>query len=54
MWGLFAVIDLFWFAAGFALCYFFREPVVRWYKGAEDYYGAMKDKAESILNSVKK
>jgi len=54
MWGLFAVIDLFWFAAGFAVCYFFREPVVRWYKGAEDYYGALKDKAEAMLNSVKK
>jgi len=54
MWGLFAVIDIFWFAAGGAAVWFFREPITRWYKGAEDYAGMLKDKAEVILNSVKK
>ncbi len=51
---MFAMIDIVWFAAGFAVCWFFREPVTRWYKGAEDYWGALKDKAESALNAVKK
>ncbi len=51
---MFAVIDIAWFIAGGALIWFCREPVTRWYKGAEDYAGMLKDKAESIINSVKK
>jgi hypothetical protein len=51
---MFAWIDLLWFAGGFAACWFGREPITRYYKGAEDYYGAMKDKAEAILNAAKK
>ena len=45
---MFAVIDLFWFAAGFAVCWFFREPVTVWYKGAEDYVGALNDKIKKL------
>jgi len=51
---MFALVDILYFVAGGALIWFFREPVTRWYKGAEDYYGAMKDKAEAILAKVKK
>lgn len=46
---MFAIVDIFWFAGGFALCWFFREPVTKWYKGVEDYAGALKDKAEALL-----
>lgn len=51
---MFALIDIIYFVAGGALIWFCREPVTRWYKGAEDYYGAMKDKAEAVLSAVKK
>jgi hypothetical protein len=51
---MFAIVDIFWFAGGFALCWYARDPVTRWYKGAEDYAGALKDKAEAILKAVKK
>jgi hypothetical protein len=51
---MFAMVDILYFIAGGAVIWFFREPVTRWYKGAEDYYGAMKDKAEAILNAAKK
>jgi hypothetical protein len=51
---MFAMIDIVWFIAGGAVIWFFREPVTRWYKGAEDYAGALKDKAEKIINAAKK
>lgn len=51
---MFALIDILWFVAGGAAVWFFREPITRYYKGAENYYGAMKDKAEAILSAVKK
>lgn len=42
------------FIAGGAAIWFGREPIIKWYKGAEDYAGALKDKAEAIINSIKK
>jgi len=51
---MFAMIDVLWFVAGGAAVWFGREPITRWYKGAEDYWGALKDKAEAALNAVKK
>ncbi len=42
------------FAAGFALDYFCRDAVVKWYKGAEDYAGMLQDKAKAILDKVQK
>lgn len=51
---MFAMIDVLYFAGGFALCWFAREPVTKFYKGAEDYAGMLKDKAESIINAAKK
>jgi hypothetical protein len=43
-----AVIDIFVFAAGFAVCWFFREPVTIWYKGIEDHIGALNDKIKAL------
>jgi hypothetical protein len=51
---MFAMIDIVWFIAGGAAVWFGREPITRYYKGAEDYAGALKDKAEAILAAVKK
>jgi hypothetical protein len=51
---MFAMVDILYFIAGGAVIWFFREPITRWYKGAEDYYGALKDKAEAMLNAAKK
>lgn len=33
---------------GGALIWFAREPVTLWYKGAEDYVGALNDKIKAI------
>lgn len=51
---MFAMVDVLWFVAGGAAVWFGREPITRYYKGAEDYAGALKDKAEAILKAVKK
>ncbi len=34
--------------AGGALIWFAREPVTVWYKGAEDYVGALNDKIQKL------
>lgn len=36
------------FIAGGALIWFCKEPVTLWYKGAEDYVGALNDKIKAI------
>lgn len=36
------------FVAGGALIWFAREPVTVWYKGAEDYVGALNDKIQKL------
>jgi hypothetical protein len=36
------------FLAGGALIWFYREPVTIWYKGAEDYIGALNDKINKL------
>jgi hypothetical protein len=36
------------FVAGGALIWFAREPVTVWYKGAEDYAGALNDKIQKL------
>ncbi|MDE5451343.1 hypothetical protein GWE18_00435 [Bradyrhizobium sp. CSA112] len=36
------------FVAGGALIWFCREPVTVWYKGAENYVGALNDKINAI------
>lgn len=36
------------FVAGGSLIWFCKEPVIRYYKGAEDYVGYLKDKIEKV------
>jgi hypothetical protein len=36
------------FIAGGALIWFCREPVTVWYKGAENYVGALNDKIKAL------
>lgn len=36
------------FVGGGALIWFCREPVAVWYKGAEDYVGALNDKIQKL------
>lgn len=36
------------FIAGGALIWFCKEPVTLWYKGAEDYIGALNDKIKKL------
>jgi hypothetical protein len=42
------MIDIFWFAAGFAVCWFFREPLFSWYKTTEDRIGELNDKIQKL------
>lgn len=37
------------FVAGGAAVWFGREPITKWYKGAEDYALELKAKAEALL-----
>ena len=37
------------FVAGGAAVWFGREPITKWYKGAEDYALELKAKAEAML-----
>ena len=48
MFILTALGDIIVFIAGGALVWFCRDPVTRWYKGAEDYVGALEDKIRAI------
>jgi hypothetical protein len=36
------------FVAGGTLIWFCREPVTVWYKGAENYVGALNDKIKAL------
>lgn len=36
------------FVAGGAAVWFGREPITLWYKGAEDYVGALNDKIKTL------
>jgi hypothetical protein len=45
---MFAMIDIFWFLAGGAAIWFGREPITKWYKGAEDYIGTLEDKIRAL------
>lgn len=50
---MFALVDILYFVAGGALIWFSRDPVTRWYKGAEDYVGALEDKIRAIKAAAK-
>lgn len=49
-----AVIDLFVFVAGVALGVYAKDPVLKWYKGAEAFAASLKAKADAIASAVKK
>lgn len=49
---MFAVIDIAWFAAGFAVCWFFREPLTSWYKTTEDRIGELNDKIKALKEKL--
>lgn len=36
------------FVGGFAACWFGKEKLILWYKGAEDYIGALEDKIRAL------
>lgn len=50
---MFAIIDIFWFVAGGALIWFCKDPVTRYYKGAEDYVGMLEDKIRALKAPAK-
>ena len=41
------------FAAGAAVVWFAREPVTRWYKGAENFVGDLEDQVRSLKARLK-
>lgn len=41
------------FVAGGAAIWFGREPITRWYKGAEDFAGQLEDQARSLRQRLK-
>lgn len=50
---MFALVDILYFVAGGALIWFCKDPVTRYYKGAEDYVGMLEDKVRAIKAAVK-
>lgn len=40
------------FVSGGALIWFCKDPVTLWYKGAEDYIGALNDKITKIKGAL--
>ena len=45
---MFAVIDLFWFAGGFAACWYGKDLVVKWWTGAAAFAASLEAKAAAI------
>ena len=41
------------FVVGGAVVWFFREPVTRWYKGAENFIGDLEDQVRSLKARLK-
>lgn len=41
------------FVAGGALIWFFKDPILKWYKGAEKFAQDMKAKADAIAAAAK-
>ena len=40
------------FAAGFAACWFGKDQIILWYKGAEAFAQSLKDKADKIKGAL--
>lgn len=48
MFALTFIGDVAVFVAGGALVWFFKDPLLKFYKGAEDYVAYLKDKIEKV------
>lgn len=44
--------DIAVFAAGGAVVWFFKDPILKWYKGAEAFAQSLKDKADKIKSAL--
>ena len=44
-----AIIDIFVFAAGMAAGWYGKDPLTKWWKGAEKFAQDLKAKAEAIV-----
>lgn len=40
------------FVTGGAIIWFFKDPILKWYKGAEDFAQSLKDKADKIKSAL--
>jgi len=49
-----ALGDLFWFAAGFAICWFFKDPLTKLFLGTKAFSDKLRAKADAISAAVKK
>lgn len=52
MFALTFIGDIAVFVAGGAVIWFFKDPILKWYKGAEDFAQSLKDKADKIKSSL--
>jgi len=52
MFALTFIGDVAVFIAGGAVVWFFKDPLIKWWKGAEDYIAYLKDKADKIKGAL--
>ena len=48
-----ALGDVFWFAAGFAVCWFFKDPIMKFFLGAKSFAEKLEAKAAAVRAAVK-
>lgn len=41
------------FIAGAAVVWFFKDPILRWYKGAEKFVGDLEDQARALRQRLR-
>jgi hypothetical protein len=52
MFALTFIGDIVVFAAGGAVVWFFKDPILKWYKGAEKFAQDLKAKADKIKGAL--
>lgn len=50
--NLWLISGLFGFVSGGAVIWFFKDPILKWYKGAEAFAQSLKDKADKIKSAL--
>lgn len=50
---MFVLGSILGFVAGGALIWFCKEPVTKWYKGAEDFIGDLEEQVRSLKARLK-